>query len=339
MARELNVATLNSMADWLASQWLRQTSVRSRTVEGLYVLGPEYVLQELYKFDYKDEFEHVLARMRSNLGGDRLKEFDDAWKSRAAPRTDKEHAEILAEKLAIDPDGKHISGKVGRVQIASRYIGDRLVEVESDESLRFRRKNKLDKSHRVTRWKMVPYYWPIYAGETEERIAGSDAVDPLPPGTPSPGIGALNFRISNEAALAGLDAVVDRLDEGTAPGFVDGRSGTQPADVDTAVTGTRLFVCIGSDPFFGAAADDDPGAIATAGSISDDTSADATNTLGYCRVSAADTGAPTTAIDDHMDLEAGTSGADINFNTLSIVSGGTVSITSFTVRLPEGSGL
>jgi hypothetical protein len=337
MPRTLEIATLDEMGDWLASQWLRHSSVRSKTVEGLWVLGPEYVLQELYKHDYKDEHGHVLARIRSVLAGDRLADFENAWAQRAAPRTDKEHAEILAEKLAIDPDGNHIAGKVGRVQIAARYIGEQLVEVESAESIRYRRKHKLDKSHRVTRWKSVPYYWPIYAGETEERIAGSDAVDALPPGTPSPGIGALNFRISNEAAIFGLDAVVDRLDEGSSTAVIQGRTGAQPATVDNAVSGTLLFTCVMTDPAFGGAVDDDPGAIATAAAIADDTSADATNTLGYCRASATNDGS--TPLDDHMDLEAGTSGADINFNTLSIVSGGTVSIASFTVRMPEGSGL
>ncbi|MCH8809732.1 MAG: hypothetical protein IH993_07875 [Proteobacteria bacterium] len=62
-------------------------------------------------------------------------------------------------------------------------------------------------------------------------------------------------------------------------------------------------------------------------------SADATGTLGYCRASSSN--AADTPLDDHIDGEAGTSGADWNFNTLSIVAGATVSATAWTVTLPE----
>jgi hypothetical protein len=88
-----------------------------------------------------------------------------------------------------------------------------------------------------------------------------------------------------------------------------------------------------TDPAFGAAADAAPGAIATAATITGDSSADATGTAGYCRASSTTDGA--TPLDDHIDGEAGASGADFNFNTVSIVSGASVDITAFTVSLPE----
>ena len=144
---------------------------------------------------------------------------------------------------------------------------------------------------------------------------------------------ALNTRISNECAILACDAVVDNLDEGAGAAVIEGRTGVQPADPDTAVTGTLLFSLVCTDPAFGAAVDAAPGAIATASAITDDTSADATGTLGYCRASSTTT--PPTPIDDHIDGEAGVSGADFNFNTLAIVSGATVSMTSWTVTMPE----
>jgi len=331
MTRTLNTAILDSMARYLASQWLAPSSTRSKTVEGLYVLGPEYALQELYKYDFKDEHEHITAAVRKNLGGDRLKDFNDAAAQKFAPRDDKVFHQILADNLAIGPDGEHLSGKIGRVQVGSRWVGMHSIEAEHPSSIRLRKLRGIGKEGRFTHRKLVPHYWPIYAGEDEERKAGSDAVDPLP--TPPLVMAAADFTISNECALLGLDAIVDNLDEGAGAAVIQGRTGTKPTDVDTAVSGTLLFTCVMSDPAFGAAADDTPGAIATASAITDDSSADATDTLGYCRVSSTADGA--TPADDHMDLNADTSGGDINFNALSIVSGGTVSITSFTVTLPE----
>ena len=144
---------------------------------------------------------------------------------------------------------------------------------------------------------------------------------------------ALNTRISNESALLGANALVDNLDEGAGAAVIQGRTGAQPADPDTAVSGTLLFTLTCSNPAFTAATDAAPGALKTASSITDDSSADATGTLGYCRASSTTT--PPTPIDDHIDGEAGTSGADFNFNTVAIVSGATVSMTSWTVTLPE----
>jgi hypothetical protein len=333
MPRPLDTATLDNMARWMASQWLRPDSVKSPS--GNWIFGPEWVLQELYKYDYTDEHEHLIAALRKQLMSDRLKDFDDAAKQRFSPRDPKEHAEILAEKLAIDPNGKHIDGKVGRVIVGSRFIRLQNIEIEHPGSRVMRRMAGLGKEHRQTYQRLQPYYWPIYAGEEEERKRGSDQVDPLPPDAGFPAVvAATDFTISNEAAIAGLDAICARLDEGSSTPIISGRTSTKPASVDDATTGTQLFLCtMNGTAAFGAAADATDKARATAAAIADDTSADATNTLGYCRCSASNDGS--TALDDHMDLNAGTSAADIIFNTLSIVSGGTVSITSFTVDLPE----
>ena len=139
---------------------------------------------------------------------------------------------------------------------------------------------------------------------------------------------ALNTRMSNAVAKAACDAIVDLIDGGAGAGTVKIYTGAQPADPDTAASGTLLATLTCSDPAFGAAADGAPGGVATANSVTDDTSADATGTAGWFRV-----------LDSNslpiLDGEVGTSGADMNLNSVAITSGATVSITSWTVTMPE----
>lgn len=138
------------------------------------------------------------------------------------------------------------------------------------------------------------------------------------------------FKISNVAAKALADAFDDQVNIGSTASVIDIRSGAQPADPDTAASGTLLATLTFSDPAFTAATDANPGGLLTASAITPDTSADATGTAGYFRIRATGTGA-----DDVADGEIGTSGSDLNMNTTSITSGSTVSITSFTVTMPE----
>ena len=308
MGRPLDKATLDQAAIDYAAMFL-QPSVKSPS--GAWVSGPERIQQDFYAFDFKDEFEYLLQKIRQELGKSSKARLDAIAEKTFSPRDDRTLEKLLAEKLAVDLNGDHIEGRVGTVQIGARVVGKRL----------------------NSRGFVKNLYWPIYAGEGEERSIGSSVVDSLPEGAEPLPVGALNTRISNECAILACDSVVDNLDEGTGAAVIQGRSGTQPADPDTTVTGTLLFTLVCSDPAFGAAADAAPGATATASSITDDSSADATGTLGYCRASATNDGA--TPLDDHIDGEAGTSGADFNFNTLSIVSGATVSMTSWTVTMPE----
>lgn len=139
---------------------------------------------------------------------------------------------------------------------------------------------------------------------------------------------ANNPRISNAAAIAACDAVVDLVDAGAGAGYIECRTGAQPAGADSAATGTLLGTLTCSDPAFGAAADAAPGGRATANSVTGDTSADATGTIGYCRMYDSNG----TAI---IDGEAGTSGADFNFDSVSVTEGGAINLTSITVTVPE----
>lgn len=135
-------------------------------------------------------------------------------------------------------------------------------------------------------------------------------------------------RISNVAALAACDAVVDLVDGGAGAGYIQIRTGAAPTNCEDANTGTLLATLTMSDPAFGAAADLNPGARATAAAITSDTSADATGTAGHGRV-----------FDSNnvciMQGAAAAGSGEFNFNSVAIQSGAEVAITSMTYTQPE----
>jgi hypothetical protein len=138
---------------------------------------------------------------------------------------------------------------------------------------------------------------------------------------------AADPRITQATGAAALDAIVDRIDAGAGAGTIKIFAATIPTDADTAVGAQVLLATLTfSDPAFGNATSASP-SVATASAITDDTSADATDTAAWFRI--ADSNALTV-----MDGTVGTSGDDINFNTVAFVSGATVSITSLTVSHP-----
>jgi hypothetical protein len=67
-------------------------------------------------------------------------------------------------------------------------------------------------------------------------------------------------RIPNSVALARCNAQVDRLDAGTGPGYIEIRTGAQPAAGDDPASGAILVTIPLQDPAFGDAVDLDPGA-------------------------------------------------------------------------------
>ena len=135
---------------------------------------------------------------------------------------------------------------------------------------------------------------------------------------------AADPRLTNAAASAAADAVVDRIDAGGA-GTIKIYTGTIPTDADTAIGAQTLLATLTfSATAFGAASN----GVATASAITDDTSADATGTAAWARIAS---GAGTT----QMDVTVGTSGEDINFNTVAFVTAATVSITSLTYTQPK----
>ena len=101
-------------------------------------------------------------------------------------------------------------------------------------------------------------------------------------------------------------------------GLVRIYSGTRPATGGTPTTLLAQLTC--SSAFAPAAS----GGVLTVNAIGNDVSADATGTASWFRVT-------TSAGAFVIDGDVAVSGSDMNINTVSIVAGGPVSITSFTI--------
>jgi len=134
-------------------------------------------------------------------------------------------------------------------------------------------------------------------------------------------------RISLVTASAAANAVVDLLDTGGGAGYIEIRTGTQPATVATAASGTLLGTLALSATAFGGAVD----GIAVAAAISSDTTADNSGTAGWFRAYKSDA----TAVIDGSCSTAG-NGGDMIFDTTTVVAGGVISVSSWTVTMPDG---
>ena len=132
-------------------------------------------------------------------------------------------------------------------------------------------------------------------------------------------------KISTAARNAACDAIVDLIDVG-GTGIIEIRTGSQPASANDAASGTLLGTLTFSATAFGAASS----GVATAASITDDSSADATGTAGWFRVK---DGAGATIFDGDITTTAVGTG-DMTLNNTSITAGGTISVTSFTFTIP-----
>jgi hypothetical protein len=133
------------------------------------------------------------------------------------------------------------------------------------------------------------------------------------------------MKLGTSARNASTNGVVDLLDVGGG-GTLTIYTGSPPADPQTAPSGTLLATLVLSNPAFGSAASGE----ADANAITDDASADATGTAGWFRLADA---AATGIIDGTITATGG--GGDIEFNTVSFVAGGVVSIDSLSVNQPE----
>lgn len=101
-------------------------------------------------------------------------------------------------------------------------------------------------------------------------------------------------------------------------------SGAQPADADTAASGTLLAELTCGSPFAPAASAE---GVSTANAITQDSSANATGTAGYFRLVKSD---GTTVVCDGTVTATG-GGGQLELVTTSIVSGQPVQVTSFVV--------
>lgn len=135
----------------------------------------------------------------------------------------------------------------------------------------------------------------------------------------------MTVRLSDDARNAAVDAVADLFDAGAAAGYLEIRSGTQPATVAIAASGTLLATLTLSDPAFAAATLGD----AAANTITEESSANATGTAGWFRVYDSDA---TAVLDGAVGLSG--SGAELILDTVAITAGDTVEVDSWALTLP-----
>jgi hypothetical protein len=124
----------------------------------------------------------------------------------------------------------------------------------------------------------------------------------------------LGINVTTRNAM--LDAITTRAGASALLRIYDG---TQPATGGTATTKLAELTC---NATFAPAASS---GVLTLNAITSDTSADATGTATWFRI--VQSGGSTHVLDGTV----GTSGADLNLNTVSIVSGATVAVSSFTI--------
>jgi hypothetical protein len=137
----------------------------------------------------------------------------------------------------------------------------------------------------------------------------------------------LNTQLANATVNGQADNLSARLNSG----FLRIYDGTQPATADTAIGAQVLLAEL---TFSATAAPAASGGLITFNAIGSDTSANATGTASWFRCFQSD---GTTVV---MDGSVGTSASNLILNSTSIVSGGTVAVSSFTHDvLNSNSGL
>lgn len=128
---------------------------------------------------------------------------------------------------------------------------------------------------------------------------------------------ALNPKLSNVCVNAEADATAALLNNG----YLRIYAAAQPATADTATSGQTLLAELRFNATaFGAAV----AGVATANALTADSSADATGTAAWFRALKSD---GTTVI---YDGSVGTSGCDLNLNSVAIQIGAAVSISALT---------
>ena len=143
---------------------------------------------------------------------------------------------------------------------------------------------------------------------------------------------ASETKISQAAAADMLDALVDSLDALTTS-EIHVFTGASNADAATTPAGTILAKLVTTTPCFGAATVASP-SVATASAITSDTSVTTGGVAGCFWAGAVTTpGTIATGIIQGSAGEAADS-TDLTFDDKTIVAGGTVAITAWTISLP-----
>lgn len=139
-------------------------------------------------------------------------------------------------------------------------------------------------------------------------------------------------RLPNASQQAAADAVVDRIDVGAGTAVLRLYSGAQPADADSAASGTLLAEFDLPNPAFGAA---NSSGTATALGVPLSTTGEAGAAAGTnaqsCRVVNRN---GDTVFDGSVTATGG--GGNVTLDNVNIASGQTVNITSLTYTQPAG---
>ena len=131
------------------------------------------------------------------------------------------------------------------------------------------------------------------------------------------------FRLGTTMRNAAADGIVDVVDQGAGAGTLKIYTGAQPTAVSDNPSGTLLGTLTFSDPAFGSAAT----GTATASAITSDTSADASGTAGHAVM--LDSNANPLA-----DMDCAQGSGTLNFDNTTIVAGGVIAVSAFTVTVP-----
>jgi hypothetical protein len=126
--------------------------------------------------------------------------------------------------------------------------------------------------------------------------------------------------LKDTTANAMLDAITTAIGSNGKLRIYDG---TQPATADTALSGNNVLADLALSATFAAGA---ASGVLTADTITADSSADATGTASFFSLL-------TSGNVRILDGTVGTSGADLNLNTTSIVSGASVAVSSLTITI------
>lgn len=119
--------------------------------------------------------------------------------------------------------------------------------------------------------------------------------------------------------------IITRLDAGAGPAQIRFYAGTQPASVNTAITGqTLLGTLTCSDPC-GTVTN----GVVTFNAVTQDSEADATGTASFARLTDSDGNA---VVD--LDVTATGGGGAITMNTVAIVIGGPILMNSLVFTIP-----
>lgn len=129
---------------------------------------------------------------------------------------------------------------------------------------------------------------------------------------------ASNLKYAVTLKNAKLDAITTAI---STSGLLRIYSGTQPTNPDTALSGNTLLAELALSSTFAAGASS---GVLTASAITADSSADNTGTATWGTLT-------TSGGTRKVDFTVGTSGADLNLNTTSIVSGAQVSVSSLAI--------